>query len=84
MLNYGLFSRVHVTKTEKKVKKKDGSDKKSEEKEKTDEKKPEEKKETKTPKDTKPPNSPKAKKVGHNLYPVARFISFLISLDPLC
>ena len=58
MLSCALFSRVNVIKTEKKIKKKDGtSDKKSEEKTEST-KKSEPSKETKVV-----PSSPKAKKV---------------------
>ena len=67
MLYCQLFSRVHVIKTEKKVKKKDEADKKPEEKA-LEDKKTEGKKDTKNQKDTKAPNSPKAKKVCADFY----------------
>ena len=64
MLSCALFSRVNVIKTEKKIKKKDGtsSDKKSDEKTEST-KKSEPAKESKPQKDEKIPSSPKAKKV---------------------
>lgn len=69
MLSCALFSHVNVIKTEKKIKKKDGtSDKKSEEKTEST-KKSESAKETKQQKDEKIPSSPKAKKVC----PIIRF-----------
>lgn len=78
ILNCGLISRVHVTKTEKKVKKKD-SDKKNDEKEKTEEKKADEKKETKSSKDSKTPGSPKPKKDGKEVKKVKKKVK--VSLE---
>ena len=84
MLSCALFSRVHVIKTEKKVKKKDGSssDKKIEEKTEST-KKSEPSKETKTQKDEKVPNSPKAKKVLDFILIIVFMTSFT-SLHEYC
>jgi len=79
MLNCQLFSRVHVIKTEKKVKKKDEPDKKSEEKA-IEEKKSENKKDTKSPKE---PNSPKAKKEGKEARKIKKKVKVTLEVNDI-